>query len=486
MSEASFRDGPLISCSTGGQEACALHVIRLSGFSDLNFLNSIFSLHSSKVRPRYAHYGQLFDLDGHLIDELILTYFKAPFSYTAEEMLELSVHGNPLNVEKILKFFIQNFGFRQANGGEFTYRALINGKLNLSQVEGLDMLLNAQNPLALDQGLQLLNGELEQKYEQLYQLFLKARSEVELAIDFSDDIGDEYIYSSLQNTILDFGNLIDELYLKSSSQSSSLLNPEIVLFGPANAGKSTLFNKLLKSSRSIVSSQEGTTRDFVSEAIRLGSSHFRLIDTAGLRETVDKIESDGIRRTLDLLDTAFFRLLVLNPSQLEKDINWSKTPDLIVISHADINEIDELRVQALSAQAPVLVLDLVNMKIISGPIEPPQKSGPIEPPQKSGPIGPLQKSGPIGPREYILSLIEAKFNEQIIFNPILLDRHRLLIENMYDTFKKSSTLALSNFNDLAVVDHEINEIGVFISELVGVIRPEDVLNHIFSHFCIGK
>lgn len=477
MTRASFRDGPLISCSTGGQEACALHVIRLSGFKNLHFLDGIFSVPFSKIRPRHAHYGQLFDLEGHLIDELILTYFKAPHSYTGEEMLELSVHGNPLNVQKLLKFFIQNFNFRQANGGEFTYRALINGKLNLSQVEGLDMLLNAQNPLALDQGLQLLNGELEQKYEALYQLYLKARAEVELAIDFSDDIGDEKIYASLRSTLQQLSELVEELYLKSSQESSSLLNPEIVLFGPANAGKSTLFNKLLKSSRSIVSSQEGTTRDYVSESIRLGASQFRLIDTAGLRETEDMIESDGIQRTLDLLDSAFFRVLVLSSKQLSKKIHWDHKPDLIVVSHSDLVRAQPKRLAELAVQAPVLELDLIYMKTFHGPIEPPENSGPIEPPKNPGPIE---------PRAYILSLIEAKFRKQIKFNPILLDRHKLLIDNMYNTIKSSSALKSLKFNDLAIVDHEINELGAFISELVGVIRPDDVLNHIFSHFCIGK
>ena len=486
MTQASFHDGPLISCSTGGQEACALHVIRLSGFSDINFLASIFSISPQKIRPRYAHYGQLFDLNGQIIDDLILTYFKAPLSYTGEEMLELSVHGNPLNVEKILKFFIQNFHFRQAKGGEFTYRALMNGKLNLSQVEGLDMLLNAQNPLALDQGLQLLNGELEKKYENLYQLYLKARSEVELAIDFSDDVGDEKIYTSLKKTLENLKNLVGDLYLKSSHESSSLLSPEIVLFGPANAGKSTLFNQILRSSRSIVSSEEGTTRDYVSETIKLGPASFRLVDTAGLRETTNMIESDGIQRTLELLDSAFFRILVLSTTQLQKEINWSHTPDLIVISHGDLSRADPQRIASLACQAPLLELDLLTMQILNGPIEPPDKTGPIEPPDKTGPIGPPSKTGPIGPRDYILKLIEESFEHEIYQNPILLDRHRLLIENMYTKTQNSTTFSLCDFKDLAVCDHEINELGAHISELVGVIKPDDVLNHIFSHFCIGK
>ena len=166
-------------------------------------------------------------MEGEKQDEVNLTYFKGPKSYNGENILELSVHGNILNIETIIKGFIEKGNCRLAKNGEFTYRALKNKKLTLSQVEGLDLLINAQSSMAFHQGLGILNGELKKNYLELREVFLKFKASIEINIDFSEDVGEEIARSNLKGTFGYFKKVLCALYDRTQIDSSSLREPSI-------------------------------------------------------------------------------------------------------------------------------------------------------------------------------------------------------------------------------------------------------------------
>lgn len=485
-------ENPIIACSTGTQASTAIAIIRLSGFKSLVDLQPFFSLSLKKVKPRFSHLVNIVFKE-HVFDNVLLVFFPKGKSYTGENVLELSIHGNVLNIQNILNLFSVHANFRLAHPGEFTYRALKNKKLSLSQVEGLDMLLNANSSLMLSQGLGILQGELHGQYLKLYEHFLKLKAAVEISIDFSDDIGDSESKKMLLDTFTQFMSTLDSLHLRTTGNISSLLSPEIVLVGQTNAGKSSLFNLLVKHGRSIVSPIAGTTRDYISEIISIEGTNYSLVDTAGIRESHDVIENIGIDRSFEILDRAFFKILIINPfetnpSYLDK-MSHIKF-DFLILSHADQPGFKE-RIASLNI-SKIKTFTIATASFNSGPMGPELKFGPMGPVDLSGSIGPQNSLGPIepqdlaGPIEPLLkNLVGKKFKEMTANNPILLERHRSTINKIHlqaqDLYSK-----INKIDDFAILSSEINILSNYLSELIGIVSPEDVLNSIFANFCIGK
>lgn len=496
MSEL-FNDGPIIACSTGDDAPSAIAVLRISGISSLQQIQPLIKKKLGSIGPRIAYLTEIIE-DSKTLDEVLLTYYPGPKSYTGEEMVEISTHGNPLNIQRILRGFYR-LGLRAAGPGEFTYRALKNNKMTLSQVEGLDLILNSSSYFGLDQGLGALNGELFKKYQDLRSIFIRLKSSIELLIDFSEDVGEEQGWEIFQNSFLELTRLVENLKQRSTGNISDLSSPSIALFGKTNAGKSTLFNKLLRDERSIVSSEEGTTRDYVSEVISLGETNFRIVDTAGVRSSENEIESEGIKRSLAWIDKAFYKILVINPFDFkEKNFDDFKNYsfDLIVFTHADkkdfiksfqkISDLPETgRILIAGADAPI------GPKGTIGPIGPDFKNGPIEPELLIGPMGPVIKNGPIEPDQIyygwdsIENLTIRKYTELTSKNPIIIERHRHLIAQIHDDITKFQVV-MDETRDIAILSSEINIIETRIFELVGIVKPDDILTSIFSNFCIGK
>ncbi len=189
----------IIACSSSSATNAAIAIIRLSGFKKINEFQIFFSKNLSDIAPKQMCFSRL--LDGSTpLDEICFCFFQGPESYNGENILELYVHGNLLNVNKIIKLFLKEKNIREANPGEFTLRALKNKKFTLSQVEGLDLFLNAHTNYALDQGFSLLNGDLHQSFLELHNLYLKHKSSLELFIDFSEDVGEEQALSLFEST----------------------------------------------------------------------------------------------------------------------------------------------------------------------------------------------------------------------------------------------------------------------------------------------
>lgn len=485
-----YDERPIIACSTGKYANTAISVVRLSGFLNLLEFQGLFELDLTKIRPRYSHLTKLL-FESTVVDQILMVFFPKNSSFTGENILELHLHGNLLNIERVIAFFVSKFGFREALPGEFSYRAFQNKRLSLSQVEGLDLFLNAQNPLALDQGLELLQGNLHATYLRLYDLFLKISSSIELLIDFSEDIGEEEARKLYFGYLSEFKSIISGLSLRCGSIGASILNPEIVIVGETNAGKSTFFNALLNANRAIVSSIKGTTRDYISEHISYEGVGYNLIDTAGIRETVDEIEKIGISRSFEKIKNAFYKILIINPNEIDRKSLLSFKSikfDLVIFSHADLPEtmksISNFDFEFLS-NTDYFLVDFKGGSIgpdsKSGSMGPDSKSGSIGPNGKSGSIGPLKEGGSIGPA--VLSRISNEFNKVMQKNPILLDRHRNKI-NELNAYIESRDF--NNLDDIAIVSSNISGLGVALSELIGQITPDDVLNSIFSNFCIGK
>ena len=508
-----YSDDPIIACSTGGNTNTAIAVIRISGVNIEEVVNPFFSIDTTNLKPRYATFCKILDNDK-IVDEIVLTFFKGPNSYNGEDVFELSVHGNVLNIKRIIDLFISNTGIRFSNPGEFTYRALKNKKLTLNQVEGLDLLLNANSIFALDQGFSLLSGQLQKDFTKLYDLFLNHRSSIEMGFDFLDDVGEEQFESNLKGSFVNLKSHIDKLYKHVKNTNSDLLNPEIVILGLPNAGKSSLFNNLLTEDRAIVSNIAGTTRDYITESLNIDNNIFKLTDTAGIRNTEDKIEELGVHKALDLIETSFFKILVVNPFDIDSKY-FSKIEnvkfDLIIFTHSDkegfVGERDDFK-----NNFSHFFVDSVEIKT-AGSIEPKniapigaEKSGSIEP-ENVGPIG-AEKPGSIEPKnvgpigaytfnysnvcatetdnELICSVISAKYMKLLDFDPLIVSRHSYNIEKIKNMFNDYEAIFNNCSDDISIIASELNIVGHCISELIGIISPDDILHNIFDNFCIGK
>lgn len=473
----------IVAASTSLQGAAGIGIVRISGFSQLEYLQKLFSRDLGPIGPGRFYRTKIFDRGRKQIDDGGIVFFKAPHSYNGENILEVHLHGNPV----LMRFFIQEIvelGLaRHALAGEFSYRAYQNSKLNLAQVEGLDLILSSTTLKGIRQGVSSLDGELHQSFVELYRTFLRFKSAIELNIDFLEDIGEEGGVFELKNSYDDFKKKISALARRCSGSVESLLKPKVVLLGKTNAGKSTLFNSLLGIDRSIVSHLEGTTRDYVSENFTLQGDVFSLIDTAGIRQTNEVIEEEGIRRAAQLFENAFYKILVINPflafdvDSLVKITNI----DLIVFTHADVKGFAE-RVQTFEKFFPTVERFFFSDR--AGSIGP--ADGPIEPVKvisKNGPIGPKIAAGPIEPAVEIGAKIALKYQKLLSNDPLLIERQRELILKL-----NTEVAALSPLleGDIAILSGETQRVGNKLSELVGIVSPDDVLHNIFNNFCIGK
>ncbi len=452
-----YSDEPIIACSTCNHAHAALSVLRISGFKSLSQFQKFFTKDLGPIEPRKVYYTKLLHR-GSDVDDICLTYFEGPKSYNGENILELSIHGNTLNTERVLELFVNEGGCRLASPGEFTYRAMKNKKLTLSQVEGLDLFLNANSGFALDQGLSLLSGNLQEVYQELYDLFLVHKSSLELSIDFSDDIGDQAAKDYFNNSLDKFALKFQTLVKRVLPMEHNLIQPEIVLAGLPNSGKSSLFNKLLSYERAIVSNVAGTTRDYLAETILIEGVKYRLIDTAGIRESQDAIEAEGIRRTKLKMHQSFFSILLINPLEMVEGFSelLFSDFDLMLFTHSDVIGFDEAK-SKLVQKFPVL-----------------------------GSIGAtnIQEIGQVWEKN-LYALVNKKYLDLVKDKPILLDRHKYLILKA-DVVLSDYKRLCSMEGDVAILSMELNTLGHCISELIGIVSPDQVLNSIFSNFCIGK
>jgi tRNA modification GTPase len=500
-----FLEGPIVACATSLANHAALAIIRFSSVESFSFLNPYFSIAPESLHHGHSKFVKIF-IEEKLYDEGIITYYRGPKSYNGENIIELSLHGNTGHVEYFLEHLVSHTPCRMAMGGEFTYRALKNGKLTLSQVEGLDLFLNAAGRDILQHGKDMLFGSLKDCYDKLHRSFLELQASLDILLDFSEDVGFDQGKSLLKKNVEIFTSLIENLVSRTKIEADDLLTPHIALLGETNAGKSTFFNYLLGHKRSIVSETPGTTRDYLTADLVIHRTKYCLVDTAGLRENfTDPVEGEGMLLSRQQWKRAFFRILVIHYHQLinQKEEAWNlaaEKPDLVLVTHLDLAT--DIEKESLYEQYGEKIDDFVFVGLNFSS-------------RKSGPIGPevmhyddkLQmvdigekNRGPIGPGDLITRVYQEqrrlqdwvfakiRVKQECLWkkSPIIIERHRVILASIWKEHQQALENHIYDEDDLAIVDHHVKRIGGLLQELIGVVTPEHILKYVFENFCIGK
>lgn len=430
-------------------------VVRLSGPQSLLIVNKLINNNHLGLKPRYATLVNIQDEDGVVIDESVVTFFKAPNSYTGEDSIEISCHGSPVVVDKIISTCCL-FGARIAEPGEFTKRAFINGKMDLVQAEAVASLIHSQSEESSRLNLRLLHGELSKKLNAFRQSLIDAISKVEFELDISED--------ELQP---DLNNQVSSLVKKQIKQIQALLSSYkqarllnrgalVVIAGPPNVGKSTLLNTLSETDRAITNSLPGTTRDAIDVPLILDGVPINLVDTAGIRQTSEGIEREGVNRTF----------------------NYLKKADLIILVH------DPELIETLYGDYPnnVPVLEIMNKVDLLTKTE-------LESTQRTH-SNRLFLSAKTG---FNIELLKQQIKASLGISSSLSDnitittsRQQRALKHCFD--KLNATVELLNSPRCAyeLVSIELREALDAIGLILGKTTPDDILNNIFNQFCVGK
>ncbi|MCL4132588.1 UNVERIFIED_CONTAM: hypothetical protein GTU68_048467 [Idotea baltica] len=317
----------------------AIGVIRLSGPQAIEITDKFFKGRNLlKVDANTVHYGKIEDEDGKVIDECVATIFRAPKSYTREDVIELSCHGSPYILEQVIQICLTG-GARMANRGEFTMRAFLNGQLDLSQAEAVADLIASENEASHDLAMRQMRGGFSDQIKELRQELIDFAALIELELDFGEEDVEFADRGKLEALVEKIKGVIKEL-LDSFHLGNVIKNGvATVIAGRPNAGKSTLLNSLLNENRAIVSDIAGTTRDTIEERLNINGIQFRLIDTAGIREAQDSIEKFGVERTLEKIGSStvvvyMFDVITTKPEALWADVELFLNASKILTANA--------------------------------------------------------------------------------------------------------------------------------------------------------
>lgn len=458
-------DDTIIALSTPPGSG-AIAVLRLSGNKALEFTCKVFRSASGKdfslFKSHTLHFGSIYEGD-ELLDEVVISLFKNPNSFTGEDVVEISCHGSAFIQQRLFQLFIKQ-GARVAKPGEYTMRAFMNGRIDLSQAEAVADLVSSSSEASHRIALQQMRGGFSGEIKELREQLIHFASMIELELDFSE----EDVQFANRNELKELvSNLISHIsHLASSFALGNVIKNGIpvAIAGEPNAGKSTLLNVLLNEERAIVSDIPGTTRDTIEDEITLDGIRFRFIDTAGIRETSDKIESLGIDRTFEKINTSAIVILLFDATLSDaakldaaikavKEKTGESTKVLVVANKSDLENEKELRAKFQNRE------DLIF-------------------------ISAKQKQNIEGLKSKLLEFANASLlhsNQTIVTNVRhfeALNNANVALKNVYSGLEKKIT------GDLLAV--EIRRSLYHLSEILGMVTTEDLLGSIFSRFCIGK
>jgi tRNA modification GTPase len=462
-------DSTICALATPGHGAIA--VIRISGPDAIGITESVFQPATQgkqlkEQQPNTIHFGTI-QIGEEVVDEVLVSLFRAPHSYTGEDSVEISCHGSPYIQQRILELLVSH-GAEPARPGEFTQRAFLNGKMDLSQAEAVADLIAAESEGAHRVAMQQLRGGFSDRLRSLREQLLHFISMIELELDFSEEDVEFADRSRLVKLVDQLSGLIDEL-INSFHLGNVLKNGvPVAIIGRPNVGKSTLLNAILKEERAIVSEIEGTTRDSIEDTINLEGINFRFIDTAGIRETADTIENLGIRRTYQKIEQASVVLLLTEADD-----------DPLIIQKS----IEAIRHQLNSGKQLVVVLN---------------KSDRVPEEQQKT----LQKKISLRENERIISISAEQGKNIDALTGMLLEivnlgsiKHQdVVISNIrhFNALKEASE-ALSRVSEgltsalpTDLLAQDIREVLHYLGEITGEVTTDEILGNIFKNFCIGK
>ena len=451
-------------CALATPAGGAIGIVRVSGPEAISITNSIFNKDISLVKPNTVHYGEIIDKDGSTIDDVLVTVYRAPHSYTGEDSAEISCHGSAYILNKVVHTLI-DAGCRQAEPGEYTKRAYLNGKMDLSQAEAVADLVSATNRASHKMALSQLKGHFSSELSILRDQLLKITSLLELELDFSDH---EELEFADRGELMQLAKKIHQRIttLAKSFETGNALKEGIpvAIIGKTNVGKSTLLNQLLHEDKAIVSDIHGTTRDVIEDTTEINGITFRFIDTAGIRQTEDKVEQLGIERTFKKIDEATLILWLIDSTPSLEEIKniQERCADkklIIVINKIDSNDSSANNIiNQLTTTAPTLQHLEISAKLGTN-------------------ISQLEQA-----------LYKAANIPEINENSVIVTsaRHYEALTHANESITRVIDAMEADLSgdliseDLRICLEQLSEITG------GQITPNEVLGNIFQHFCIGK
>jgi tRNA modification GTPase len=453
-------------CALATAPGGALGIIRISGPQSLEILSRIFTKDLSDARANTIHYGHIVEhsadsaaVSQHPIDEVLVSVFRAPHSYTGEDSAEISCHGSRYILNKVLELLIHN-GCRMANPGEYTQRAYLNGKLDLSQAEAVADLIASTNQASHQLAISQLRGGISTELSRLREQLLRLTSLLELELDFSDhedlEFADRTELLQLTNKI---ENRIATLAHSFETGQAIKQGVPVAIVGKTNVGKSTLLNRLLKDERAIVSDIHGTTRDTIEDTIDINGITFRFIDTAGIRQTTDQIEQIGISRTYQTIDRARIILWIIDalPSTTEQEDIEARCQgkSLIIVCNKSDKGVTVANVTFNIRYSVFLQISA--------------------------------KTGQ-GIDELETAIYQAANIPDLSENDVIINNAR-----HYEALQRAHTSiihvleGLHNELSADLLSEDLRQTLDILAEITGEqITPQETLNNIFQHFCVGK
>lgn len=440
-----------------------INIIRISGDNALNIAQKMFvnknKEKSINLKPRYLHYGYVVDRDGRIIDEVLMSYMKSPNTYTREDIIEINCHGGVISAKKILETALF-YGCRLAERGEFTKRAFLNGRIDLTQAEAVIDIINSKTDSSHEISVNHLEGRLSREINEIIGKIMDLLANIEVNIDFPEYDEDEVTLGKVKNLS---EKLIKELNrLIRTADTGKIFKEGIktVILGKPNVGKSSLMNFLLNENRAIVTEVPGTTRDTIEEYVNIKGVPLRIIDTAGIRETKDKVEKIGVEKALQKVNESDLVIMLFDSSKELEDedlkiLDYIKNKRVIYIKNKtdlenklDLSSFEDIEKEAINIsvlknQGLDEIIDKISRMFFEGAIN---------------------------------------ISDELIINNV---RHKNLLINAKNSLEEVQKSIRNNMT-IDFIEIDLKQAMEYLGLIVGKSVSDDLMDKIFNEFCIGK